>query len=151
MATIRPKDTSPELLLRSFLHRQGFRFRLHVRDLAGRPDIVLRGRRVVLFVHGCFWHQHEGCALAAFPASNVAFWKKKLKGNLRRDASQIAKLREEGWRVGVVWECAARKGVADVRTLRALKTWLLKPGGYKEFPATPLRKKAGTYRRAKMR
>ena len=140
MATIRSKDTSPELLLRSFLHRKGFRFRLHVRDLAGRPDIVLPKYRVALFVHGCFWHQHSGCVLAAFPSSNRDFWKKKLEGNRLRDSRQIASLRSEGWRVGVVWECAARKGIADARTLAALERWLLKPRGYREFPGTPLRK-----------
>ncbi len=141
MATIRSKDTRPELLLRRFLHRKGFRFRLHVRELAGRPDIVLSGRRIALFVHGCFWHQHAGCALAAVPASNRAFWKKKLEDNRLRDSRQIAVLRQDGWRVGVIWECAARKGIADARTLTALERWLLKPRGYREFPATPLRKK----------
>lgn len=142
MATIRYKDTGPERLLRSFLHRRGFRFRLHVRDLPGRPDIVLPKHRVALFVHGCFWHQHAGCVLAAFPATNTKFWKEKLEGNRLRDASQIEKLLGEGWRVGVIWECAARRGIADASTLRALERWLVKAGRYKEFPITPLRAKA---------
>ena len=151
MAAIGPKNTGPELLIRRFLHSKGFRFRLHVRELAGQPDIVLPRHRVALFVHGCFWHQHQGCALAAVPASNSEFWKKKLRGNRLRDASQIGKLRQEGWRVGVFWECAARKGIADIKTLCALEKWLGRKTPYQEFPAAPFRKKGVAYIRSRMR
>jgi DNA mismatch endonuclease (patch repair protein) len=140
MAAIGSKNTAPEVLVRKFLHSKGFRFKLHVLDLPGRPDIVLPGRRVALFVHGCFWHQHRGCALAAVPASNSEFWKKKLFGNCLRDARQIGRLREQGWRVGVFWECAARKGTADIKTLHALERWLNQRKQYQEFPIVPFRK-----------
>lgn len=142
MAGIRGKDTVPERVLRSFLHQAGFRFRLHQRDLFGRPDLVLPGYRAVLFVHGCFWHRHEGCDAAVIPSSNRKFWQEKLTANRRRDKAQIAALRAEGWRVGIFWECAARKGVADKRTLRAVAVWLKQRGGYREFPARPARSRS---------
>ena len=134
MAGIRSKDTSPERLLRSYLHGRGLRFRLHARELPGRPDIVLPGHRAAVFVHGCFWHSHPGCVLAAIPASNKAFWKRKLEGNRARDERQIAALRNAGWRVAVFWECGARKGIPDIKALRALEGWVLRGGAYKEFP-----------------
>ena len=139
MASIGPKDTVPELVLRRFLHQAGFRFRLHQRHLVGRPDLVLPRYRVVLFVHGCFWHSHEGCVAAVIPSSNRAFWKKKLVANQRRDEAQIAALRAEGWRVGIFWECAARKGVADERTLKAVAVWIKQRSAYREFPANSAR------------
>lgn len=134
MARIQSKDTTPERVLRSYLHGRGLRFRLHVRELPGRPDIVLPRHRAAVFVHGCFWHRHPGCVLAATPSSNKVFWKRKLDGNRSRDERQIALLKKAGWRVAVFWECGARKGVADVRALRALEEWLLRGGAYKEFP-----------------
>lgn len=136
MSRIGSKNTGPERLLRSYLHRRGFRFRLHAIELPGRPDIILPRHRVALFVHGCFWHRHKGCALAATPASNVHFWKKKLESNSARDELHVAALRQAGWRVGVFWECGARKGVPDLRALAALERWLLRGGGYCEFPVS---------------
>src|SRR5258706_9509989 len=135
MAAIRSRDTTPERVLRSFLHSRGFRFRLHVRDLPGRPDIVLARHRVAVFAHGCFWHRHTSCALAATPSTNKAFWKKKLEGNRARDQRQIAALRAGGWRVAIFWECGARKGNVDVRAAKALEKWIWRGGAYKEFPA----------------
>ncbi len=105
MAAIKSKDTKPEVLVRSFLHRAGFRFRNNVKDLPGRPDIVLPKYRTVVFVHGCFWHQHEGCPNATMPKSRKEFWKKKLDRNTERDKEATQKLREAGWNVAVVWEC----------------------------------------------
>lgn len=134
MASIRSKDTTPEKVLRRFLHSRGMRYRLHAERLPGRPDIVLSRHRVALFVHGCFWHRHIGCVLAAIPSSNKAFWKRKLDANRARDQRQIAALGAAGWRVGVFWECGARKGRADVKALQALERWILRGGGYKEFP-----------------
>jgi DNA mismatch endonuclease (patch repair protein) len=151
MAAIGSKNTGPELLIRRFLHSRGFRFRLHVRKLAGQPDIVLPRHRVALFVHGCFWHQHQGCALAAVPASNSAFWKNKLTGNRLRDLNQIEKLRRDGWRVGVFWECAARKGTADVKTLYALERWLDQTKPYQEFPTMPFRRTGVRHVRSRIR
>ena len=136
MARIRSKNTSPEVLLRSYLHGKGLRFRLHVPELPGRPDIVLPRYRVAVFVHGCFWHRHRGCALAATPGSNRAFWKRKLEGNRARDEGQIAELLSAGWRVAVFWECGARKGVADPKALSALEKWVFGGGAYKEFPVS---------------
>ncbi|HJP89175.1 MAG TPA: very short patch repair endonuclease [Candidatus Limnocylindrales bacterium] len=105
MAAIRGKDTKPELAVRRELHRSGLRYRLHVRDLPGRPDIVLPRHRTVVFVHGCFWHRHEGCRYAYTPKSRQEFWSAKLNGNAERDARDRQRLRDLGWRVEVVWEC----------------------------------------------
>ena len=102
---IRGKDTKPELLIRSYLHRAGLRFRLHARGMTGSPDVVLPGRRVAVFVHGCFWHRHVGCSKASVPKSNVAFWRAKFAENVRRDRRTTRALRRDGWRVLTVWEC----------------------------------------------
>ncbi len=108
MAKVRSRDTKPEVLVRSLIHRMGFRFRLHDRRLPGNPDIVLPRHKKIVFVHGCFWHQHEGCPHAARPESNVAYWNKKLDGNMRRDKANLEKLAALGWRVLVIWECETR-------------------------------------------
>lgn len=105
MAGIRGKNTTPELVVRRYLHRSGLRYRLHVRSLPGAPDIVLPRYRSVVFVHGCFWHQHPGCKFAYTPKSNTAFWQSKLRANRERDARQEAELREQGWTVYTIWEC----------------------------------------------
>ena len=105
MSGIRGKDTKPELLIRSYLHRAGLRFRLHARSISGSPDVVLPGRRVVVFAHGCFWHRHVGCSKASVPKSNVEFWRAKFAENVRRDRRTTRALRRDGWRVLTVWEC----------------------------------------------
>jgi DNA mismatch endonuclease (patch repair protein) len=105
MSRIRGKNTIPEMLVRRFLHAAGFRYRLHVKDLPGRPDIVLPKYRTVIFVHGCFWHRHPGCRDAVMPTSNTAFWNEKLRGNTARDSRNIAALEAKGWRCAVIWEC----------------------------------------------
>lgn len=107
MRRVRAKDTKPEMTVRSLLHAQGFRFRLHRRDLPGRPDIVLPRWRAAVFVHGCFWHGH-GCSLFRMPATRTEFWSGKIAGNHRRDAAAVAGLAELGWRSLLVWECALR-------------------------------------------
>jgi DNA mismatch endonuclease (patch repair protein) len=109
MASIRGKDTRPERLVRGVLHRMGFRFRLHRRDLPGKPDVVLPRWRTILFVHGCFWHQHHDCKGATTPRSHSDFWREKFARNAERDARVAAQLRDLGWRVEVVWECETRK------------------------------------------
>jgi DNA mismatch endonuclease (patch repair protein) len=108
MASIRSRDTAPELIVRSLLHRCGFRFRVNQRGLPGTPDVVLRKHSVVVFVHGCFWHRHQGCKFTTTPRTRAAFWKAKFEANQRRDAKNIRKLRKLGWRVLVVWECQTR-------------------------------------------
>lgn len=105
MSAIRTQNTKPEMIVRSILHRIGYRFRLHRKDLPGRPDIVLPKYRTVIFVNGCFWHQHKGCKKARRPKSNREFWDAKLDANIRRDMRNQSDLEELGWRVLVVWEC----------------------------------------------
>lgn len=104
MSDIRGKDTQPELIVRRFLHRAGLRFRLHAK-LPGKPDLVLPKYETVVFVHGCFWHRHEGCRYSTMPTNNAAFWQEKLAGNVRRDSKVKLQLEELGWRVQVIWSC----------------------------------------------
>lgn len=105
MSAIRGRDTMPELIVRKYLHRAGLRFRLGGAGLPGRPDIVLPRYRVALFVHGCFWHRHEGCRFATTPKTNADFWNAKFAQNLRRDTVSEGKLRAFGWLPMVIWEC----------------------------------------------
>jgi DNA mismatch endonuclease, patch repair protein len=105
MARIRGFDTKPELVVRQMLHRLGYRFRLHRRDLPGCPDIVLPRHHAVIFVNGCFWHQHENCCLAKLPKSRTDYWTPKLNGNKARDQRNHTSLRHGGWRLLVIWEC----------------------------------------------
>ncbi|MFB1488551.1 MULTISPECIES: very short patch repair endonuclease [unclassified Thiocapsa] len=105
MARVVGKDTKPEWILRSALHRLGFRYRLGGGGLPGRPDLILPKYRAVVFVHGCFWHRHADCKRATLPRTNAAFWKEKLDRNVARDAEAVAALEASGWKVIVVWEC----------------------------------------------
>jgi DNA mismatch endonuclease (patch repair protein) len=127
MAGIRGKNTTPEVRLRKALHGAGLRFRLHSAKLPGRPDIVLPKFHAAIFVHGCFWHRHEGCRNASVPKSNAAFWAEKFARNVARDAINLAGLKEIGWRVAIVWECAIRhRGEAEVAA--ELVNWLTSGG-----------------------
>ena len=105
MSRIRSKNTKPEMVVRSMLHRMGFRFRLHDRKLPGNPDIVLPKYKTVIFVHGCFWHRHEGCKYACIPKTRIKFWEDKFKGNIARDKRSKSELQALGWNVIVIWEC----------------------------------------------
>ena len=105
MSRIKGKDTTTELRVRSVLHRMGYRFRLHRNDLPGKPDIVLAKYNQIIFVHGCYWHRHEGCKLAYTPKSRVDFWKVKFAENVERDRRNIIALEEAGWKIGIIWEC----------------------------------------------
>ena len=105
MAGIRGHDTAPELAVRRIAHRMGLRFRLHRKDLPGCPDLVFPKHRLVVFVHGCFWHRHQGCRYAYTPKSRVTFWSEKFAANVARDVRQEAALRTLGWQVLVIWEC----------------------------------------------
>ena len=118
MAAVHAKDTQPEMLVRRLLHRLGYRYRLHRRDLPGTPDLVFPSRRSVIFVHGCFWHRHDGCALARLPKSRLEFWQGKLEGNRLRDQRKIGELNEMGWRVLVVWECELKDKETLTQRLR---------------------------------
>ncbi|TBC13025.1 very short patch repair endonuclease [Rhizobium ruizarguesonis] len=125
MALIRSNDTSPEVTLRRALHRLGLRYVLRRKGLPGKPDLVFPKHRAVVFVHGCFWHRHEGCKVASTPKSNTQFWKEKFDRNVARDARVQDELRAQGWRVFVIWECdlqskaransAAETLAADIR------------------------------------
>lgn len=114
MSRIRGRDTGPEIILRSLLHRAGYRFRLHDRKLSGRPDIVLAKYRTAILVHGCFWHRHEGCSNATTPSTRRDFWQAKFDGNVARDQANEERLIDLGWRVIVVWECELKKGPEGV-------------------------------------
>jgi DNA mismatch endonuclease, patch repair protein len=121
MAQIRSKDTKPELLVRRIVHGLGYRFRLHRRDLPGRPDLVFPARRAVIFVHGCFWHQHPdpSCRDSKLPRSRTDYWHAKLARNVERDASAQASLISAGWRVLVLWECEVKADQALKDRLRS--------------------------------
>jgi len=105
MSRIHDRNTMPEMAVRRLVHSMGYRYRLHRRDLPGRPDLAFISRRKALFVHGCFWHRHEGCALARLPKSRLDFWIPKLQRNKCRDAEKQAQLEQMGWRFLVIWEC----------------------------------------------
>ena len=108
MANIKGGDTTPEHAVRRIAHRMGLRFRLHRKDLPGRPDLIFPRHRLAVFVHGCFWHRHEGCRNAYMPKSRVEFWTEKFTGNVARDKRNEEALRNLGWRTLVIWECETR-------------------------------------------
>ena len=123
MAGIGGKHTKPELTLRRALHAHGYRYRLHDRKLPGRPDIVMRKRKVAIFVHGCFWHRHAGCRYTTTPATRPEFWQEKFRQNVERDARNIEALRAAGWRVAVVWECSLKKEIIEPNLVE-LMAWI---------------------------
>lgn len=125
MSRIRGKNTGPEMAVRRVLHRLGYRYRTHARDLPGRPDIIFRSRRAAIFVHGCFWHRHS-CGLAYVPKTRHAFWRDKFLQTVRRDRLALRALKGAGWRVLVIWECQTEGSVARLK-LR-LKKFLGSPG-----------------------
>jgi DNA mismatch endonuclease (patch repair protein) len=122
MAGIRRRNTTPELAVRRALHQAGFRFRLDVQSLPGRPDVVLPRHRTVIFVHGCFWHRHPGCRFSTNPSTRRDFWERKFASNVARDEAAILELLEMGWRVATVWECATRTG--DTKIYDMLFQWI---------------------------
>ena len=113
MSRIKGKDTKPEMLVRRFLHAQGFRYRLHVKDLPGKPDIVLPKYKTVIFVHGCFWHGHEGCKYYVVPKTKTEWWLNKINGNIANDKKTIRALKKQGWKAINVWECELKKDKLD--------------------------------------
>lgn len=115
MSRIRSKDTRPELRVRSVIFGLGYRYRVHAKDLPGKPDIVFRSRKKIIFIHGCFWHAHPGCARATVPKTRRYYWESKLSGNVMRDEAVTAELTAAGWEVLVIWECETQSDneVAD--------------------------------------
>jgi len=126
MSAIRSRNTKPEIRIRSALHQKGFRFRLHVKGLPGKPDIVLPRFNAAVFVHGCFWHGHD-CKLFKLPATRTEFWEQKIVGNRIRDERQLRELQIRGWRTLVVWECVTRKGApfAFETLIDYIQNWLM--------------------------
>lgn len=122
MAAIKSKNTSPEIAIRKILHSEGFRYRLHDKKLPGKPDLVFKKYRTVIFVHGCFWHQHKNCKRANIPKSNVDYWITKISKNVQRDKGHLKELRKKGWRVLTVWECQVKNLVETKKKL--IKTLL---------------------------
>lgn len=109
MSRIKGRDTGPEVMVRKTAHALGLRFRLHSAKLPGRPDLVFASRKIALFVHGCFWHRHEGCRLAYSPKSNEEFWARKFSRNVERDLEVIHALHVAGWKTAVIWECETKQ------------------------------------------
>lgn len=124
MARVRSRNTRPELIVRTYLHRHGLRFRIDRTGLPGSPDVVLPARRTVVFVHGCFWHRHESCSRATMPKTRRGFWSEKFDRNVARDAAAAAALRKLGWHVEVIWECQ----VKDERRMWRLATRIARRG-----------------------
>ena len=122
MSRIRGKDTRPEMRVRRLVHGMGYRYRLHAKELPGRPDLVFRPRRKAIFVHGCFWHRHAGCSANQIPKTRSDYWRHKLDGNAERDRRNEAALRAAGWSVLVIWECET-KGDPD-RLARRIRRFL---------------------------
>lgn len=125
MSGIRGRNTRPELVLRTALHARGFRFRLHVSDLPGKPDLVFPKHHAVIQVHGCFWHRH-GCSKTTSPSTNAEFWEKKFRQNVERDVKTEASLEKLGWRFGLIWECALGKQVETI-LMDQVEKFLLEP------------------------
>ena len=119
MSRIQGKNTKPEMIVRRFLHSKGFRYRLHVDYLPGKPDLVLPKHGTVIFVHGCFWHAHERCNFFKIPETRKSHWKKKLLNNRDRDKKNIVSLKKKGWKVKVIWECDLKNGNLE-KTMNAL-------------------------------
>lgn len=122
MSGIKGRNTRPELVVRRALHAAGFRYRLHVPNLPGRPDIVLPKHRAVILVHGCFWHRHPGCRFSTTPATRPEFWAEKFARNVERDARDRRALQASGWRIATLWECGTRR--LDQHKLDSLTTWI---------------------------
>lgn len=121
MSRIRSRHTSPEMIVRRLVHRMGFRYRLHVAELPGKPDLVFPRLKKIIDVRGCFWHQHEGCVDSHIPKSRKSYWRPKLTNNVRRDKENERKLKAQGWRILTMWECELAK---DHRLQRRLATFL---------------------------
>jgi DNA mismatch endonuclease (patch repair protein) len=137
MSGIRGKDTKPELAVRRYLHSRGYRFRLHRKDLPGRPDIVLPKYNAAIFVHGCFWHRHKDCRFAYNPKSKIEFWQAKFAGNVKRDEEARQALLDLGWRVMLIWECGLRSNAVREQGIEAISEWLESDWATGEYPPNP--------------
>jgi DNA mismatch endonuclease (patch repair protein) len=121
MSRIMAKNTSPEVIIRKFLYANGYRFRICVKKLTGKPDIVLKKYKTVIFIHGCFWHGHEGCRYFVTPKTRTDWWLKKIESNRLRDKSNQDELQREGWKVKIIWECELRPNKKEITLMNLLK------------------------------
>ena len=137
MAAIKGKDTKPEMIVRKYLFSKGLRFRLHVKKLAGSPDIVLPRYKTVIFVNGCFWHGHEGCKFSHLPKSNEFFWEQKIRRNKARDIANEYVLQTEGWRVFRVWECEIKKVAGMQERLESLYNQIIDSNSFYNLEENP--------------
>jgi len=122
MSRIKGKDTKPEMLVRRFLHANGYRYRLHVKDMPGKPDIVLPKYRTVVFIHGCFWHGHQGCKYYVVPKTRTEWWLNKIKGNQMNDAIFQQRIRSDGWKVIEIFECELRRDKFEYTMSRLIES-----------------------------
>jgi DNA mismatch endonuclease (patch repair protein) len=122
MSQIKGKNTKPELLVRKFLHKNGFRYRLHVKDLPGKPDIVLLKYKTVIFIHGCFWHGHEGCRYYVVPKTRTEWWLNKINGNINNDRKAESTLQAAGWKTINIWECELKKTMIELTLSSLIQT-----------------------------
>lgn len=122
MSRIKNRDTQPEKVVRSLLHRMGYRFRLHRKDLPGKPDIVLPKYKTIILVHGCYWHRHEDCRYAYTPKSNVKFWNQKFDANIKHDKKVKKTLQNSGWKVHIIWECETKSEDKLVNIIKEIMT-----------------------------
>jgi len=135
MSRVKNRDTKIEIMIRSMLHRKGFRFRKNVKQLPGRPDIVLSKYGAIIFIHGCFWHGHSNCIRSKLPATRTEFWRKKISDNHKRDQDFQAQLLNAGWRIAVVWQCAYRNKVQSITATNLLCQWIKSDSRYCEIPS----------------
>jgi len=138
MSGIKGRNSRPEMLVRRALFAMGYRFRLHRRDLPGTPDIAMPGRKIAIFVHGCFWHVHQGCKYSKTPSTRTEFWSAKLRGNVDRDQRAIDALAEMGWRVLIVWECSTRDSKTATRLPPLLQQWINNDTNFGEISSKKL-------------
>lgn len=120
MSRIRSKNTQPEAIVRKALTKHGLRYKLHVDKLPGNPDLLITKNRTAIFINGCFWHQHKGCKRKTMPKTNISYWSKKLKRNVEKQKKDIRKLKKIGWKVGIIWECEAKKDSALEKKLTGI-------------------------------
>lgn len=138
MTGIKSKNTKPELLIRSLLHKNGFRFRLHEKKLYGKPDIVLPKYKAIIFVNGCFWHGHENCIFFRLPSTREEFWKEKILKNHNNDTKNIKALLQDDWRIAIIWECSIRgKNKNPMDVINRLTQWLLSSDNFLEITGSP--------------
>ncbi len=126
MSNVKSKNTKPEVIVRKYLHSKGFRYRINVKELPGKPDIVLPKYKTVIFVNGCFWHGHD-CPAGKLPETNRKFWEEKINGNKKRDKKNYKKLNESGWKVIIIWECEIKTNQSKKNTLESLIKNIIKP------------------------